>query len=164
MRIRVAIFGGSGYGGSELLRILLFHPNAEIVLVTAHEHAGKRVSEVHKNLLGLTDLEFQRAPGDIAGLTGIDVAFFALPHGQAMDLIPRLPEGVKAIDLSGDFRIDDAAVCLKSTITFRTRRSTSKTDSSTDLPKPTVRQLARRITSPIQGVSRRPPCSLSLRW
>ena len=109
MKMRVAIFGGSGYGGSELLRILLFHPNAEIVLVTAHEHAGKCVTDVHKNLLGLTNLEFQRAPEDFDGLSGIDVAFFALPHGQAMDLIPKLPQGVKAVDLSGDFRIDEAA-------------------------------------------------------
>ncbi|MBK7935449.1 MAG: hypothetical protein IPK01_18645 [Acidobacteria bacterium] len=62
-RIRIAIFGGSGYGGSELLRILLFHPNAEIVLVTANEHAGKAVSEVHRNLNGITDLRFEQAPG-----------------------------------------------------------------------------------------------------
>jgi N-acetyl-gamma-glutamyl-phosphate reductase len=110
MTIRVGIFGGSGYGGSELLRILLFHPDIEIAFVTAHEHAGKSVSDVHKNLLALTDLVFQRAPQDLAGLGGIDAAFFALPHGQAMDLIPRLPGGTKAIDLSGDFRIDDAAV------------------------------------------------------
>ncbi|HUR97134.1 MAG TPA: N-acetyl-gamma-glutamyl-phosphate reductase [Pyrinomonadaceae bacterium] len=110
MKKRVAIFGGSGYGGSELLKILLFHPGAEVVFVTAHEHAGKRVSDVHKNLLGLTNLEFQTAPEDLAGLGGIDVAFFALPHGQAMNLVPQLPEGVKAIDLSGDFRIDDPAL------------------------------------------------------
>src|SRR5690242_5934891 len=109
MKIRTAIFGGSGYGGSELLRILLFHPNAEITLVTAHEHAGKRVSDVHKNLLGLTDLLFETAPEDLGSLD-VDVAFFALPHGQAMDLIPKLSPGVKAIDLSGDFRIDDPAV------------------------------------------------------
>lgn len=110
MKTRVAIFGGSGYGGSELLRILMFHPQVEIAFVTAHEHAGKRVCEVHKNLLGLTDLEFQHAPEDLSGLTDIDLAFFALPHGQAMDLIPGLPGNVKAIDLSGDFRIDDPSV------------------------------------------------------
>ena len=113
MNLRVAIFGGSGYGGSELLRILLFHQNVEIVLVTAHEHAGKSVSDVHKNLLGLTDLEFQRAPEDLSHLTDVDLAFFALPHGQAMDIIPKLPENVKTIDLSGDFRIDDADVFEK---------------------------------------------------
>lgn len=110
MKIRVAIFGGSGYGGSELLRILLFHPDVEIALVTANEHAGKRVSDVHRNLGGLTNLMFQKAPDDLSELDEIDVAFFALPHGQALDLIPKLPPKVKAIDLSGDFRIDDADV------------------------------------------------------
>ena len=45
-KLKIAIFGGSGYGGSELLRILLFHPNAKIVLVTANEHAGKAVGDV----------------------------------------------------------------------------------------------------------------------
>ncbi len=104
--LKIAIFGGSGYGGSELLRILLFHPNAEIVLVTANEHAGKTVGEVHKNLYGLTDLSFKKMPDDLSSLE-IDVAFFALPHGQALDLVPMLPKNVKVIDLSGDFRIDD---------------------------------------------------------
>lgn len=109
-RIRVAIFGGSGYGGSELLRILLFHPNADVRLVTANEHAGKAVSDVHKNFFGLTDLRFEKAPDDLATLTNIDVAFFALPHGQALDLVPHLLPHVKVIDLSGDFRIDDAEI------------------------------------------------------
>lgn len=108
-RIRVAIFGGSGYGGSELLRILLFHPNVEIVLVTANEHAGKKIGEVHRNLYGLTDLQFETALDDLSGLENIDLAFFALPHGQAMNLIPRLPSNAKAIDLSGDFRLDNDA-------------------------------------------------------
>lgn len=109
-KIRVAIFGGSGYGGSELLRILLSHPNAEIRLVTANDHAGKAVGEVHKNLFGLTDLRFEKAPENLATLANIDVAFFALPHGQALDLVPQLLPQIKVIDLSGDFRIDDAEI------------------------------------------------------
>jgi len=108
--IKVAIFGGSGYGGSELLRILLFHPNVDLELVTANEHAGKHVGAVHRNLNGLTDLNFAAMPTDISELKEIDVAFFALPHGQAIDLIPKLVDGVKAIDLSGDFRIADPDV------------------------------------------------------
>lgn len=112
-KIKTAIFGGSGYGGSELLRILLFHDHAEIVLVTANEHAGKAVGEVHKNLFGLTDLKFEKSPEDLSGLENIDVAFFALPHGQALNLIPNLPENVKIIDLSGDFRIDDKEIFQK---------------------------------------------------
>jgi N-acetyl-gamma-glutamyl-phosphate reductase len=109
-KIKIAIFGGSGYGGSELLRILLFHPNAEIVLVTANEHAGKAVGEVHKNLFGLTDLRFERAPEDLSTLDTVDMAFFALPHGQALSQIPNLPPDVKIVDLSGDFRINDADI------------------------------------------------------
>jgi len=106
-KIKIGIFGGSGYGGSELLRILLLHPNAELVFVTANEHAGKPVSEVHRNLAGLTDLKFSIA-SDISA--DVDCAFFALPHGQAMDVIPNLPTSVKAIDLSGDFRLRDQEV------------------------------------------------------
>jgi [amino group carrier protein]-6-phospho-L-2-aminoadipate/5-phospho-L-glutamate reductase len=112
-KIKIAVFGGSGYGGSELLRILLFHPNAEIVLVTANEQAGKAVAEVHKNLFGITNLKFETAPEDFSKLENVDVAFFALPHGQALNLIPKLPANVKAIDLSGDFRINDADVFRK---------------------------------------------------
>ena len=106
-RIRVGIFGGSGYGGSELLRILLPHPNAEITLVTANEHAGKAVSEVHRGLQGLTDLKLSKVAENLEDLTDLDCAFLALPHGQAMEIAPRLPFSVKVIDLSGDFRLRD---------------------------------------------------------
>ena len=110
MKLRIAIFGGSGYGGSELLRILLSHPNAEIRVVTGNENAGKGVSEVHRNLLGVTDLQFTRAPDDLESLADCDCIFFALPHGQAMEIAPQLPASVKVIDLSGDFRLRDADV------------------------------------------------------
>ena len=110
MKLRIGIFGGSGYGGSELLRILLQHPHAEIQFVTANEHAGKAVSDVHKNLLGVTELKFIKAPEDLQNLENIDCAFFALPHGQAMEVVPRLPAAIKVIDLSGDFRLSDSSV------------------------------------------------------
>ncbi len=106
-KINLAIFGGSGYGGSELLRILLFHPEVEISLVTANEHAGKPISEVHRNLHGLTELWFSATPDDPETLNNIDCAFLALPHGQAMEIAPRLPGATKVIDLSGDFRLRD---------------------------------------------------------
>jgi N-acetyl-gamma-glutamyl-phosphate reductase len=109
-KLRIGIFGGSGYGGSELLRILLFHPNAELIFVTANEQAGKPIGEVHRNLNGLTQLNFIKDPED---LSGIDCVFLALPHGQAMDIVPRLPNEVKAIDLSGDFRLRDQSVFEK---------------------------------------------------
>ena len=112
-KIRIGIFGGSGYGGSELLRILLFHPNVELVFVTANEQAGKRIGDVHRNLHGLTDLSFISAPENLESLTGVDCVFLALPHGQAMEVVPRLPGNVKVIDLSGDFRLRDESVFEK---------------------------------------------------
>jgi len=112
-KIKIGIYGGSGYGGSELLRILLFHPNAEIVFVTANEQARKPVSEVHRNLAGLTDLKFSQASEETDKLAGLDCVFLALPHGQAMEVVPSLPANVKAIDLSGDFRLRDQAIFEK---------------------------------------------------
>ena len=109
-RIKVGIFGGSGYGGSELLRILLFHPNVEVVFVTANEHAGKPVKDVHRNLHGLTELHFIKDPEN---LDGLDCLFLALPHGQAMSIVPSLPAQSRAIDLSGDFRLRDESVFEK---------------------------------------------------
>ncbi len=106
-KIKVAIFGGSGYGGSELIRILLSHPQVEISIITANEHAGKPVSEVHRNLHGLTELWFSTTPDNPETLDQIDCVFLALPHGQAMGIAPRLPASVKVIDLSGDFRLRD---------------------------------------------------------
>jgi len=109
-KIRVGIFGGSGYGGSELLRILLFHPHVELVFVTANEQAGKPIGDVHRNLNGLIQLNFIKEPEQ---LESVDCVFLALPHGQAMEIVPRLAGSVKAIDLSGDFRLRDQAVFEK---------------------------------------------------
>src|SRR5918993_3608553 len=113
MKLKVGIFGGSGYGGAELLRLLLLHPHVEITLVTANEHAGKAVGDVHRNLYGLTDLSFTVAPNDVESLSDLDFLFLSLPHGQAIDIVPGLPSGVKVIDLSGDFRLGDREVFEK---------------------------------------------------
>lgn len=107
MKLKVGIFGGSGYGGAELLRLLLMHPHVEIALVTANEHAGKAVGDVHRNLYGLTELRFITMPEDLDSLSNLDFVFLSLPHGQAIDVVPRLPQGLKVIDLSGDFRLRD---------------------------------------------------------
>jgi len=106
---RVGILGGSGYGGSELLRILLFHPQVSLELVTANEHAGKRVDAVHPNLAKLTDLRFITTP-DVKELDNLDCVFLALPHGQAMEIAPAIAKTTKLIDLSGDFRLSNADV------------------------------------------------------
>jgi len=65
---------------------------------------------VHRNLYGLTSLRFEKAPEDFESLSQLDCVFLALPHGQALEVAPRLPTGVKVVDLSGDFRLRDAVV------------------------------------------------------
>ena len=99
--------GGSGYGGSELLRILLFHPNVEVSFVSANEHAGKAVGEVHRNLYGLTDLVFSATPENYSSFEDFHCFFLALPHGQALEIVPQLSKEKRLIDLSGDFRLSD---------------------------------------------------------
>lgn len=111
--IKAAIFGGSGYGGSELIRLLMFHPDVEITTITANEHAGRSVGDVHRNLYGLTEAAFSAMPAAAAlGKLDADVVFLALPHGQALDIVPHLPASTKVIDLSGDFRLNDPAEFL----------------------------------------------------
>jgi N-acetyl-gamma-glutamyl-phosphate reductase len=109
MAIRAALIGGTGYGGAEILRHLLRHPEVEVVRVTAADNIGKKVGEVHQNLWGLCDLVFEEMPAREAA-RGCDVAFLALPHRTsarvAMDLFE---SGVRIVDLSGDFRLRDAA-------------------------------------------------------
>lgn len=103
---RVAIVGGSGYAGGELLRLLLGHPHVDVAQVASRTLAGKPVGRAHPNLRGVTPLRFT-APDD---LEPCDLLFLALPHGEAArrwaDLEP-LAEHV--VDLSADFRLEDAA-------------------------------------------------------
>lgn len=103
-KLRLGILGGSGYGGGELLRILLLHPHVEVCLVTAESRAGRRVDEVHPNLGGLTDLSFTSLQ-DTPDWTGFDLLFLALPHGRSGQIVPKLPSDLPLIDLAGDFRL-----------------------------------------------------------
>ena len=103
----VSILGGSGYGGGELLRLLLSHPHVEVKQVTSRSHLGEYVYQVHPNLRKRTQLKFS----DPATLEPVDVLFLAQPHGQAqrhMEEYARLAP--KIIDLSADFRLRDAAL------------------------------------------------------
>ena len=75
----VSIIGGSGYGGGELLRLLLSHPGAEVKQVTSRSHLGEYVYQVHPNLRKRTQLKFS----DPASLEPVDILFLAQPHGQA---------------------------------------------------------------------------------
>jgi N-acetyl-gamma-glutamyl-phosphate reductase len=101
--IKVGIIGGAGYAAGELIRILLNHPQANIAFVQSHSNAGNLLSDVHTDLLGDTDIQFIAEPD----FTGIDVVFFCMGHGKSKEFLQKnkLPENVKIIDLSHDFRL-----------------------------------------------------------
>src|SRR5262249_37676565 len=108
-RLKAVLIGGTGYGGAELLRRLLFHPQVEMARVPAADNIGKPVGEVHLNLAGLTDLIFQEVAPEQA-VAGMDVAFLAMPHKTTARVVQAiLPSGVRIVDLSGDFRLRDPA-------------------------------------------------------
>jgi N-acetyl-gamma-glutamyl-phosphate reductase len=109
MMIRVGIYGGSGYTGQELMRLLIGHPGVEVVAVTSRRYAGTPVAGVYPALSGRTDLAYRNdSPEAIAGL--VDFVFLALPHGVSMAIAPAfLKAGCKVVDLSADFRIRDQA-------------------------------------------------------
>ena len=103
--MRIGIIGGSGYVGSELLRLLLMHPQTEVTMVTSRQSAGEFVFNIHPNLRGLTQLKF--VPQDMTELQkNCDLVFTATPHGGSVNLVPKLLEaGLKVIDMSADFRL-----------------------------------------------------------
>lgn len=105
-KTKVGIVGATGYTGVELLRLLAHHPYVELTTVTSRQEAGNRVADYFPSLRGVYDLAFQ-APDD-ADLSQCDVVFFATPNGVAMKEAPALlAQGVKVIDLSADYRIQD---------------------------------------------------------
>jgi N-acetyl-gamma-glutamyl-phosphate/LysW-gamma-L-alpha-aminoadipyl-6-phosphate reductase len=107
--LKIGIIGGSGYVGSELLRLLLLHPEVEVTMVTSRQNAGEYVFNTHPNLRGITQLKF--VPIDVAELSkNCELVFTATPHGGAVNLVPKLLEaGLKVIDMSADFRLKNPA-------------------------------------------------------
>jgi len=108
--VRVAVCGGSGYTGGELLRILSYHPEVIVTTVTSERSAGKKVSDLFPNVHKYSDLVYEKLKtGDI--LEKAELYFMALPHGksqEAVDLFFR--HGKKVIDLSADYRLRDEKV------------------------------------------------------
>ena len=101
--IKVGILGAAGYTGGELTRLLLNHPEAEIVFANSESNAGNLVADVHEGLDGETDMRFTAdMPFDKA-----DVLFFCFGHGKSEAFLKEhnVPEGVKIIDLAQDFRL-----------------------------------------------------------
>jgi N-acetyl-gamma-glutamyl-phosphate reductase len=111
--VKVGIVGGTGYTGVELLRLLAQHPQAEVVVITSRSEAGLAVADMYPNLRGHYDGLAFSVP-DIKTLGACDVVFFATPHGVAHALAGELlAAGTKVIDLSADFRLQDAAEWAK---------------------------------------------------
>ena len=107
--IKVAIVGGTGYTGVELLRLLLQHPRAELAVITSRGEAGRPVSSLFPSLAGRLDLAFSDV--DVRTLATCDVVFFATPNGVAMQQVPTLLDaGARVIDLAADFRLRDPVV------------------------------------------------------
>lgn len=109
-RRKAAVIGGSGYGGSEMMRRLLLHPEVELSRVASIDYVGAPLWAAHPNLTQLTDLKFEDiSPAEAA--EGCDIVLLALPHRVTAAKVPELIElGVKIVDMSGDFRLDDPAV------------------------------------------------------
>ena len=103
--IKNGIIGGAGYTAGELIRLLIYHPEAEIVFINSQSNAGRKITDVHGGLLGETDLKFT----DQLPLDTIDVLFFCMGHGDTRRFLEShtLPEGLKVIDLSMDYRLKD---------------------------------------------------------
>lgn len=102
--LRASVAGASGYTGGELLRLLLAHPEVEVVQATSETHAGRSVHSVHPNLRGYTHLRFVR----LEDLRPVDLLFLCLPHGEVAPRIAEFAGMAEAvIDLSADFRLRD---------------------------------------------------------
>ena len=101
--IKVGILGAAGYTGGELIRLLINHPEVEIVFANSESNAGNTVADVHEGLLGDTDLKFT----DEMPFDKVDVVFFCFGHGKSEQFLKEhtIPASVKIIDLAQDFRI-----------------------------------------------------------
>lgn len=103
--IKVGIIGGSGYAAGELIRILINHPDVDLRWVHSRSVAGQRIVDVHQGLHGEIDMNFSHT----YDLSGIDVLFCCRPAGKTREFLAEnhIPENLKIIDLSRDFRISD---------------------------------------------------------
>lgn len=109
---KVAIVGASGYSGEELVRLLLNHPQAELVAVTSRQQAGQTVAQVFPKFASHPEaraLRFVEPNAEVLAKQAA-VVFLALPHGVAAEFaVPLLAGGARVVDLSADFRLKSAA-------------------------------------------------------
>ena len=107
--IKAAVLGATGYAGIELVRLLSNHPEVSIEILGSQSFDGQKLSDVYQNFEHILEKECEKL--DLEKVKNCDVAFTALPHGASKEVIPKLLEqGVKVIDLSGDYRYDDVKV------------------------------------------------------
>ena len=107
--IRAAVIGATGYTGSELVRILLRHPEAKIGIITSESRTGETFPQVHPQFEGLCDMTLR--PADDLDEVEVDVCFLALPHRVSMEYVRRWRDReFRIIDLSGDYRLSSAGV------------------------------------------------------
>lgn len=105
---RVAVVGATGYAGAELVRILAGHPQTELTMLTSRQFAGVKFSQAYPAMAGVVDLVCEAYSEDRVGAKA-DIVFMALPHQLPMKYAPQLLERKKkVIDLSADFRFNDA--------------------------------------------------------
>ncbi len=112
-KVKIAVVGASGYTGQELMRILLRHPGVELVCATSRQYAGQKVSDLFPRFRHVPGAELRFTDSDVAAIaaTGAEAAFLALPHGVSVSYGRGLVEaGLRVIDLSADFRLNDPAV------------------------------------------------------
>jgi N-acetyl-gamma-glutamyl-phosphate reductase len=108
--IRVAIIGATGYTALELIKILLRHPEVEITTLTSRSEGSPHVASVHPQLAGRIDLQLADLGPEEIGRRA-EVAFSCLPHGVTASLVPKLlAAGMRVVDLSADYRLNDADV------------------------------------------------------
>lgn len=108
--LEVGVFGASGFGGAELLRLLAAHPSMRVVLATADSQAGGRVADLYPSLAAAYPATVF-AGADPAAADGLDVVFLALPHGASQNLVPELRKrSGLVVDLAADFRLKDPAL------------------------------------------------------
>jgi len=106
---KIGIIGATGYTGSELVRILVNHPEVEIALITSESRAGEKFSDIHTSFQGIVDIVLQ--PASQVEKADLDLVFLALPHGVSMDFVKKYHQKpFKIVDLSGDFRLDSPEV------------------------------------------------------
>ena len=150
--IKVGILGAAGYTGGELIRLLVNHPEAEIVFANSESNAGNRVADVHEGLVGDTDLRFT----DQMPFEAVDVVFFCFGHGKSEQFLKEhaIPEGVKIIDLAQDFRLRSAGVQEFRSAGVQKRRSSDITPEHhgfvyglPELNKSAIQQ-AQRVANP----------------